>query len=122
MRLLLHSYKTPTNCTAKYVTPFIHIPFKFNLKTQVFVSVDSIFRLKYIPWLIAVIFITFFIGFNFCVFVLFVKLYRCKTQIDVLVIIFLVLLASLLFLQAATHTIYCRATEMKTFINELMVL
>lgn len=98
-------------------------PFQIHFKgSKVFVSVDSIFRLKYVPWLLTVVFIKFLIGFNSCVLVLMLKFFCRETQIDVLVIVFLLLLASLWFLEIATYTIYCLATEMTNFLNELFLL
>ncbi len=102
---------------------FYSHPFQIHFNNcKVSLSVDTKFRLKYIPWLIAVILINTLIGFGSCAFVLLLKFFRRETQVDVVVIIFLVFIASCLFLEFATYLLYCKSTGIVCLINELLAL
>ncbi len=87
--------------------------------SKVSVKVDNVFQLKYIPFFTALILFTFLIGFNSCLFVLSLKLFRPKTPISVVAIIFSVLFGSCSFVEWASYIVYSRAKEIEVLLNQL---
>lgn len=102
---------------------FYSFPLQFHFENcQVSVKVDKIFQLKYIPLLLAIILITTLIGFNSCVFVLLLKLFRPETEVIIPVIVFFVMLAFSSLFEWGTYLSFLRATEIETLLNQLFKL
>lgn len=100
------------NLHEKMFRRFYQYPLSITIRNhQIAVKVDKEFQLKYIPFFIALVIISFFIGFNSCVFVIDIKLFKRSTQIDVEGIVFIVYLESSALLEYATCIVYCGATE-----------
>lgn len=86
---------------------------------QLSLKIDKIWRQKYIPFLIALVTVTFAIGFNSCAFVLALKLFHRSTQINVVAIVFIVFLASCSFTECGTYIVYSKSIEFEAVLNQL---
>lgn len=84
---------------------------------------ETVFKLKYIPLIIAEVLITVIIGFGSCVFLLLLKLLHVKSRtIDVIAIFVCIFLGSCALLEWGTYLAFGQGTEVVPLLNQLFCI
>ncbi len=80
---------------------------------------DKIFRLKYIPFLIATVFVSATFGLGSCAFLLVKEIFRPNENFNIVAKIFCIFLGRCLTFECGIYHTYCKSKEVVLVLNEL---
>ncbi len=98
-------------------------PMEIHIKNhKIFIEIDNIVQMKYIPFLIAFIVITAIIGFGSCALLLTLKIFQPMPSFDAIAVIFCIFLACCSFLEIGTYITYWKTDQMETLFNQILCI
>lgn len=89
---------------------------------NIFVKVDTVLRLRYIPFLVALVVISLIIGLGSCMLIPLFHLFQIIQNIPTLEIFNCTFLGSCAFLEGVIYVVYCKSPETKVHFNQIFVL
>lgn len=98
-------------------------PFQFiihNGKIRVFS--EKILKLKYIPFITALVIVTGLVGFGSCVFILTLQIFKPMETFSIVALIFCLFLGTCSFLECGIYVIFVLSREIVPTLNQLFAI